>query len=146
MYTYVCFCIGCGSVREQSSSAGESKSTSEFDDSKIPIGIEKADMKDNGSQIVTDDYTITLLKEVYDAANYNGCCIFEVQKKNGQEKVEYTVNDIGPYKCSFGNNNRYVIHMGEINGRRVKDNITYEENSLYFNFSLHTRELMEQYM
>lgn len=139
-------CIGCGSVREQSGSAGESKSTSEFDDSKIPIGIEKADMKDNGSQIVTNDYTITLLKEVYDAANYNGCCIFEVQKKNEQEKVEYTVNDIGPYKCSFGNNNRYVIHMGEINGRRVKDNITYEENSLYFNFSLHTRELMEQYM
>lgn len=137
-------CIGCGSVREQSSPAGESKSTSEFDDSKIPFGIEKADMKDNGSQIVIDDYTITLLKEYYDATNYSGCCIFEVQKKNGQEKVEYTVNDIGPYKCSFGDNNRYVLHTGEINGGSVKDNITYEEKEnslyLYFDFSLHTRE------
>lgn len=136
-------CIGCGSVREQSSSSGKSKPTSESDESKIPFGIEKADMRDNGSQIVIDDYTITLLKEYYDATNYSGCCIFEVQKKNGQEKVEYTVNDIGPYKCSFGDNSRYVLHTGEINGGSVKDNITYEEKEnslyLYFDFSLHTR-------
>ena len=35
-------------------------------------------------------------------------------------------------------------------GEKLKDNITYEEKEnslyLYFNFSLHTRELMEQYM
>lgn len=136
--------IGCGNIKDETNTTNNKISGNNY--SGIRRNIEEADMRDNGQTILVDDYSITLKKEFYDGTNFEGYCIFEVKKKEGKEKVNYTDNHgIGLNNCSFGDDNRYVLQVGQlVRGGATESDIVYKENGnnlfLYYNFSLHTRE------
>lgn len=101
-------------------------------------------MEENHQEYIIEDYKITLEKSYYDETNYDGCCIFKVEKNDGAEKVFYDdAHDVNLDNRYFGEDNRFMFFLVSEGGSSIKHDIIYKEkgNTLYlfYSFDIHSK-------